>query len=116
MEQTASLKSLQRAFTLIMAVLLFVFSLAFSAYQNSGKSRFDEGGEHLVALTSFHGVAGLPSAPDTLSKTILLYSVIPLIWILMLLQASRKVRKQLVSPVRFFLLKINFIFVSTQAP
>lgn len=112
----ASLNSLQRAFTMVMAALFLVFALFFLQSQNTGKSGFGEKAERVFALTSFQGVADLPSASDTLPKLTFLFSLVPVIWALVLLLASLKVRRHLIVPVNFFFLKINFVFVSTQAP
>lgn len=100
----------------MMAALLLVFSLVLFYHQNSGKGGLGENAERITALTSFPGVADLPSVPETLPKIALLFSLVPVIWALMLRLALQDVHRHLIRPVNFFLRKINFVFVSTQAP
>lgn len=116
MKQTAAIIILQRAFTMVLAALILVFALFFLQSQNPPVGGSGENMERVFALTSFHGVADLPSAPENLPKISILFSVIPLLWAMVLLLTLLKVRRHLISPGNIFFLKINFVFVSAKAP
>lgn len=121
MKQTPEFSPLKKALTLVMAALVFALALFFPISRNDQQERFSEGKERLVVTASFHSVPCFPSAAPSALKTLpkwvtIFIAAVPKLWSLVLHLGALEIQEHQAILSLFFPQKINFVFVSTQAP
>lgn len=103
-----------------MAALVFALALFFPISRNDQQERFSEGKERLVATAYFHSVPCFPSAAPSALKTLpkwdTIFIAVPKLWSLLLHLGALEIQEHQAILSLFFPQKINFVFVSTQAP
>lgn len=116
MKQKSSYSTLQKALTFVMAVLVFALAIFISVSRNGNLGGISQEKEKMVAHATFQGTPALPIAANPPLKLNPFLFDLPNLWLLLLLMAAPAIQQcqTFLSPA--FIQKINFIFVSTQAP
>lgn len=116
MKQKSSNANLQKALTFIMAVLVFGLAIFIPVSRNGNQGGVNHEHENIVSHTTFQGTPALPTSANPLLKLNPFLFDLPNLWLLLLLMTAPGIQRcqAFLSPI--FVQKINFIFVSTQAP
>ncbi len=98
-----------------MAVLVFVLAVFVPSYSDHGQA-YKSQEKSLVADATFSNAPNLSQAPEPLPKLNVLFFALPKLWAMLVALNAPELQEYKTVFLQFFIQKINFVFVSTQAP
>lgn len=115
MKHTPTVLPLQKALAFVLALLVFVLAVVVSG---EADKQVEHEGERdaFVTTSSIQSTPALPTVSGPSPKAPFVLLALASLWSLLLLLKSFEVQEYQTIASRFFLQKINFVFVSAKAP
>lgn len=107
---------MQKAFMLMMAVFVLVLAVMLPMHVQGAERTLGQEQSLILDASSYTDAPDLSLLPEAQPKLAVLFFALPKLWAMVQELLSPEIREYRAVFIRFFIQKINFIFVSTQAP
>lgn len=115
MKRLSKINAMQKAFTMVMAALVFILAVFVPLHSSAVVSKANQD-QSILTDATYNNAPDLIPVPEPLPKLSAVLFALPKAWAMVLVLVSPQIKAYKAAFEQSFVQKICFVFVSTQAP